>query len=72
MPELMRRHVNADVLRNGVDDLHRERFLALVNTFYVLSTEAAHCTAGRAALDAAWSIEEMKNPRGVTGAQRRI
>ena len=45
MPELMRRHVNADVPRDGIDDLYGERFLALVNAFFGDEEGAVHVGA---------------------------
>ena len=45
MPELMRRHVNADMLRDGVDDLDREGCLALAAALLRDEEVAIHVSA---------------------------
>ena len=45
MAELMRRHVNADVLRDGVDDLACERFLVLSGCPFRDEEVAIHVSA---------------------------
>ena len=45
MPELMRRHVNADMLRDGVDDLDCERCLALAGALFRDEEVAIHVGA---------------------------
>ena len=45
MPELMRRHVNADVPRDGIDDLYCERFLALADALFRDEEGAIHVGA---------------------------
>ena len=45
MPELMRRHVNADMPHDGVDDLDCERCLALADAFFRDEEGAIHVSA---------------------------